>query len=85
MKGKNAHVLRKGTPEGLSAFKNACKKNGVTIGIGLFTAVHWAMAKFDSSRDPFCFADVNLRHRLGNGPDKGMGDRCSSPLESTSK
>ena len=77
MKGKNAHVLRKGTVEGLKAFKAACKKNGVTIGIGIFTAVHWAMAKFDSSRDPFCFADVNLRHRLGNGPDKYKGVSCN--------
>ena len=77
MKGKNAHVLRKGTVEGLKAFKASCKKNGVTIGVAIFTAVHWAMAKFDSSRDPFCFADVNLRHRLGNGPDKYKGVSCN--------
>ena len=51
-------MLRKGTVEGLKAFKAACKKNGVTVGVGIFTAVHWAMAKFDSSRDrgkPFEF------------------------------
>ena len=77
MKGRNAHILRKGTAEGLNAFKAACKKNDVTVGIGIFTAVHWAMAKFDSSRDPFCFADVNLRHRLGNGPDKYKGVSCN--------
>ena len=71
MKGRNAHILRKGTPDGLATFKAACKKNGVTIGISLFAAVHWAMAKFDSSRDPICFADVNLRHRVsGNNLDK---------------
>jgi len=77
MKGRNAHVLRKGTPAGLKAFKTACKNNGVTIGIGLITAVHWAMAKFDSSRDLFGYADVNLRHRLGDGADKYKGVSCN--------
>ena len=72
MKGKNGHILRKGTAEGLKVFKAACKQNGVTIGIGIFTAVHWALAKFDSSRDPICFADVNLRHRLGLDKYKGV-------------
>ena len=71
MNGRNAHILRKGTSEGLAAFKAACRKNGATIGIALFAAVHWAIAKFDSSRDPICFADVNLRHRVsGDNLDK---------------
>ena len=35
MKGKNGYLLRKGTADGLNAFKTACKKNGITVGIGL--------------------------------------------------
>ena len=62
---KIGFILRKGTKEGLNTFKTACKKNGVTVGAGLVAAIQWAMAKFNSSRDPVCFIDINLRCRLG--------------------
>ena len=65
MKGKNGYIIRRGTADGLKAFKTACKKNGVTVGIGLVVAVNWAILKFNSSRDPVCYVDVNLRGRLG--------------------
>ena len=68
---KSRYILRKGTEEGLNAFKTACKKNGVTVGAGLIAAIQWAMAKFNSSRDPVCFIGVNLRCRLsGTDLDK---------------
>ena len=65
MKGKNGYIIRKGTADRLKAFKTACKNNGVTVGIGLVAAVNWAILKFNSSRDPVCYVDVNLRGRLG--------------------
>ena len=65
MKGKNGYIIRKGTALGLKAFKTACKTNGVTVGIGPDAAVNWAILKFNSSRDPVCYVDVNLRGRLG--------------------
>ena len=65
MKGKNGYIIRKGSADGLKTFKTACKTNGVTVGIGLIAAVNWAILKFNSSRDPVCYVDVNLRGRLG--------------------
>ena len=58
-------ILHMGTEKGLNAIKTACKKNGVTVGAGLIAAIQWAMTKFNSSREPVCFIDVNLRGRLG--------------------
>ena len=71
---KIGFILRKGTEEGLNAFKTACKKNGVTVGAGLVAAIQWTFAKFNSSRDSVCFIDVNLRGRLG-GPDLNKEER----------